>query len=301
MICIIGSGRVGSSTAMRLAEMNLDDVMIIDIVKGLPQGEALDICQSCGFDVKISGSNDFSDMKGSDIVINAAGLARQPGMTRLDLMKKNAEITLSIAKKVKKYAPDCVCIQVANPVDLMAFVMFRETGFSRERVIGMGGMLDSQRFRYFIAEELKVSPRKVEAMVIGEHGDSMVPLVSQAKVNDKTLKELLKPDEIKKVVERTKNAGAELIGLKGSTFYAPSAAVTLMAEAVVRNTKKLFPASVYLQGEYGVSGIFNGVPAKLGNSGLEEIAELDIDEEEKKAFLNSCDVLKGKAKEIGLV
>jgi malate dehydrogenase len=183
----------------------------------------------------------------------------------------------------------------------MAFVMFRETGFSRERVIGMGGMLDSQRFRYFIAEELDISPRKVEAMVIGEHGDSMVPLVSQAKVNNKPLKELLKPDEIKKVVERTKNAGAEVIGLKGSAFYAPSAAVTLMAEAVVKNTKKLFPASVYLQGEYGAEGIFNGVPAKLGNSGLEEIVELDIGEEEKKAFLNSCDALKGKAKEIGLV
>jgi malate dehydrogenase len=301
MITIIGAGRVGSSTAMRIADIDMDDVLLVDIVEGLPMGEALDISQSCNFDVDLRGTNDFRDIRGSDLIINTAGLARKPGMTRLDLAKKNSEITRSIAGNIKKYAPGAIVLQVANPIDLMALVMLKATGFPRERVFAMGGMLDTLRFRYFIAKELGVSPRKVESLVIGEHGDSMVPLVSQVRVGGKPLKELADAGRMKKILERTGQAGAEVIGLKGSTFYAPSQAVAIMAEAIVKDRKSVLPISAYLQGEYGVSGIFNGVPARLGKGGLEEIIELQLDNHELKAFKESCNVLTGKAKELSLL
>ena len=301
MITIIGAGRVGSSTAMRIADMNLDDVLILDIVEGLPRGEALDISQSCNFDVKVSGSNDFSDMRGSKIVISTAGMARKPGMTRLDLMTKNTEITRSVAAKIKEHAPDSIVIQVANPMDLMAFVQREGTGFPRERVIGMGGMLDTQRFSYFVSDHFNVSPRHVESLVMGEHGDSMVPVASQVRVDGRPLSEMAGPDEINSIIERTRKAGAEVIALKGSTFYAPSRAIAVMAEAIVKDTGKVFPTSVYLQGEYGVSGIYAGVPARLGKGGVQEVVELDLDDGERKAFIDSCGILRGKAKELGLL
>lgn len=301
MITIIGAGRVGSSTAMRISELNLDDVMLIDIAEGLPMGEALDISESCNFDVTLSGSNDFRDMRGSRLVINTAGLARKPGMDRLDLMKKNTEITRSVAGKIKEHAPDSIVIQVANPVDMMALVQLKTTGFPRERVIGMGGMLDTLRFSYFVSNHMKVSPRKVESLVIGEHGESMVPVPSQVKVDGRPLSEVASLDEIKGIVERTRKAGAEVIALKGSTFYAPSRAIALMAESIMKDLGKVLPTSVYLQGDYGVTGIYAGVPAKLGRDGLMEVVKLDIEEDERKAFSDSCDILRGKARELGLV
>ncbi|MBN2330283.1 MAG: malate dehydrogenase [Candidatus Aenigmarchaeota archaeon] len=301
MITIIGSGRVGSSTAMRIAEMGLDDVLLLDIVEGLARGEALDISQSCVFDVNVSGSEDFGDMRGSDIVINAAGLARKPGMDRLGLMSRNKEITSSVAGKIKRFAPGSIVIQVANPMDVMSLVQLRETGFEREKVIGMGGVLDSQRFSYFISRRFSVPPSKVEALVIGEHGDSMVPLVSHAKVDGRPLSEIADQGDIGRLIDMTRKAGAEVIELKGSTFYAPARAIALMAEAVARDKKAVLPASVYLQGEYGVSGICAGVPARIGRDGLEGIVEIDITDEEKRAFSSSCDLLRRKAGELGLL
>jgi malate dehydrogenase len=301
MITIIGAGRVGSSAAFRITGMELDDVLLVDIVEGLPRGEALDISQSCDFDVKLTGTNDFKDMSGSDLVINAAGLARKPGMTRLDLMNKNAGITRSVAEKIKKYAPGAVVIQVANPMDMMALVQLKTTGFPRERVIGMGGMLDSLRFSYFISQHFGISPKKVESLVMGEHGDSMVPLASQARVDGKPLQEAAKKEDIEKILDLTRKAGAEVIGLKGATVFAPARAIAIMAEAVIKDKKKVIPTAVYLQGEYGVSGIYTGVPARIGKAGLLEVLELDIDEGERKAFLDSCNVLRGKVKELGLL
>lgn len=301
MITIIGAGRVGSSTAMRIADMNIDDVLLLDIVEGLSTGEALDISQACKHDFSLEGSHNFEDMKGSNLVINTAGLARKPGMTRLDLTKKNYEITKSIAENIKKFAPDSIIMQVANPVELMALTQLKVTGFPKERVIGMGNMLDTLRFSYFISKEAGVSPRNVDSLVMGEHGESMVPMPSQARIDGESMKDVLDKERIDNVIERTGQAGAEVIGLKGSTFYAPSHAITMLAEAIVKNTKKVIPTSAYLQGEYGVSGIYSGVPAKLGKDGLEEIVELDLDEHELSAFKKSCDILIGKAKELGLL
>lgn len=300
MITIIGAGRVGSSTAMRIAEMNICDVLLMDIVDGLPHGEALDISQACKHEYSLNGSNDFSEMAGSKLVINTAGLARKPGMTRLDLTKKNLEITRSTAENIKKYAPDAIILQVANPVELMSLTQMKVTGFPRERVLGMGGMLDTLRFSYFISKEAGVAPGKVESLVMGEHGDSMVPVASQAKIEGRPASEVLDSERMKSVIERTSQAGAEVIGLKGSTFYAPSHAVAMMAEAIMKDTKAVLPTSAYLSGEYGINGIFSGVPAKLGKNGLEEVVELDLEEHELSAFKKSCEILREKAKDFGL-
>jgi len=301
MITVIGAGRVGSSTALRLSETGLDDVTLIDIVEGLPMGEALDISQSCTFDVELNGSNNFEDMMGSDLIINTAGLARKPGMTRLDLTNKNAEITRSIAEKIRKYCPSAIVLQVANPVDLMALVQLKTTGFPKERVIGMGGMLDSLRFRYFISEEAKISSSKVDAMVLGEHGDTMVPLKSTAKIGLKRMLDVLTPGQIADVMERTNQAGAEVIRLKGATFFAPSRAISLMAESIIKNKRAVLPTSAYLEGEYNVSGIYAGVPARLGKNGLEEIIKLELTNEEEQGFQDSCRALKKKADQAKLL
>jgi len=300
MITIIGAGRVGSSTAMKLAEMNLDDITLVDVVQGLPQGEALDISQSCNFDVKVRGSNDFGDIRGSSLIINTAGLARKPGMTRTDLANKNAEITRSLAEHIKTYAPGAVVLQVANPVDLMALVMMKATGFPRERIVGMGGLLDSQRLSYFISRELRVPVKTVNAFVMGEHGETMVPVFSQARAGGRPLKEILKPGRLLELTEKTRNAGAEVIGLKGSTFYAPSVAIARMAEAIIKDKKAVLPASVYLKGEYGILGIFLGVPVVLGKSGMEKVVKVELDDEETAALMDSCKSMFAKAKELGL-
>jgi len=299
MISVIGAGKLGSSAAMRLAEMNLDDVLLVDIVEGLAEGEALDISHSCTFDVRVKGSNRFEDLAGSELVINTAGFPRKPGMTRLDLLAKNTEITRSVAEHVKRYAPDAIVMQVANPMDLMAFVMMKTTGFPPQRVIGMGGMLDTLRFSYYISQKLDVSPRKVSSMVIGEHSNRMVPLASQATVDGKPLRDLLDPDRIAELIENTRQAGAEVVRLRGSAFYAPARAIAIMTETLVKDLGCILPASVYMQGEYGVSDIFVGVPVRLGRAGLAEIVELDLDDHELDAFRDCCEILKSKVEEMG--
>jgi len=300
MISIIGAGKLGSSTALRLAEMNLDDILLVDIVEGLPMGEALDISHSCLFDVDVRGSNEFADIHGSDLVINTAGFPRKPGMTRVDLLGKNREITTSVAKHIRKHAPDTIVIQVANPMDLMALVMMKVTGLPKQRVVGMGGMLDTLRFSYYISRELGVSPRAVESIVIGEHSVNMVPLASQAMVGGKPLRELLDSDAIERAIDNTKNAGAEVVRLRGSAFYAPARAIAIMAQAVLQGLDRVLPASVYMQGEYGVSGLFVGVPVRLGTNGLEQVVELELDHEENVAFQDSCRIVSEKVQEMKL-
>ncbi|MBI5347572.1 MAG: malate dehydrogenase [Candidatus Aenigmarchaeota archaeon] len=280
MITIIGAGRVGSAAAMRIACMGIDDVMLIDIAEGVAQGEALDIAHACCSNVKITGSSRFEDMQGSELIINTAGLARKPGMSRLDLMKENKKITEAIGKHIAGFAPNAVVMQVANPVDIMTLFMLRATGFPRERVIGMGSMLDMLRFSYLISKELG-GHEELDTMVIGEHGDSMVPLVSYTMVSGKPVKDMLDISKINELVEKTRTAGAEVIALKGSTFHGPSAAVAIMAESIIKDRKKIIPASVFLQGEYGFSGICMGVPVTLGKGGAENIIELELDENER--------------------
>ena len=283
---------------MRLAELNVDDVLLVDIVDGLPAGEALDISHSCATDVEVRGSNEFGDIRGSQLIVNTAGLPRKPGMTRLDLLAKNTAITRSVAEQIARYAPDAIVIQVANPMDLMAFVMMKATGFPRNRVLGMGGMLDTLRFSYYIANELGVSPRTVSSMVIGEHSDHMVPLPSQTVVGGKPLREVLDEDRTAAVVEKTRHAGTEVVRLRGSAFYAPARAIAIMTATILNDSKNVLPTSVYLEGEYGVSGIFVGVPARLGKSGLLEVVELELDEQEFQAFRESCNILKDKVREM---
>jgi len=300
MISVIGAGKLGSSAAMKLAEMNLGDVLLVDIVAGRAEGEALDISHSCAFDGKVNGSDRFEQIAGSELVVNTAGFPRKPGMTRLDLLERNTEITRAVAEHVKRYAPDAIVVQVANPVDLMAFVMMKITGFPPHRVIGMGGMLDTLRFTHYISQELDVPPRTVSSMVIGEHSTRMVPLASQTTVDGKPLRDLLAPEQIAGLIENTRQAGAEVVRLRGSAFYAPARAIAIMAETLVNDLGRVVPTSVYVQGEYGVSGIFVGVPARLGRTGLTEIVELDLDRGELDAFRDCCDILKGKVEEIGL-
>ncbi len=302
MISIIGAGRVGSTAAFSLALKELGDIKLVDIMEKVPQGEALDLMHAAhsGFCVDVLGTNDFRDIEGSGIVINTAGLARKPGMDRLDLLQKNRQIVSSVAESIKKFAPDAIVIQVSNPMDVMNFVMHKVTGFERERVIGMGGMLDAQRFSLFLARELDAKPMDVKSMVIGEHGESMVPLFSQSFLDSRPVSELLSEEQKKTVLEKTRKAGAEVIGLKGATVFAPAIAITRMVENIVKNKREMLPVSCYLQGEYGVKDVCIGVPARLGKSGLEEIIELGLEDEEKNAFLQSAEKLKKIISELGI-
>ncbi len=297
MIAIIGAGKVGANAAMRMAEMNLDDLVLIDLLKDAGKGEALDISHSC-CDVSVAGTDSFEDMQGAGLVINAAGAARKPGMSRSNLAKTNLQITQFVAGKIRQHAPDAVVMQVANPVDLMTLAMLRRTSFERSRVVGMGSLLDSMRFSYLISRELNVFSRHVHCMVIGEHGDSMVPLPSQATVSGTPLGQLMDAKRVEALSEKTRTAGADVIALKGSTYFAPSAAIAAMAEAIVKDSKKTFPVSAYLEGEYGVSGVCIGAPAVLGKQGIESIVELNI--EEKALFVKSASVLKSMAAELGI-
>lgn len=296
MITIVGTGRVGGSIAFHLALKGLDDMTLLDIVPGLPQGEALDLshmCATLGIDVDIRGSNDYKDMSGSDVVVVPAGFTRKADMTRLDLLKKNAEVIRGIAKNIAEYSPKAKVILTTNPLDVMTYLMYKETGFPRSRVMGFSGPLDTGRFRYLIAKELGVSTSSVQTLVIGEHGDSMVLLPRLSTVGGKPLTELLSSERIKEIMEESKKSGAEIIRLRGwSSSYAPGGGVALMVEAVKRDTKAVIPTSVYLQGEYGVSDLAIVVPAVLGAEGAERIIELSLTQEEKAAFLKSVDVLR---------
>lgn len=294
MISIIGSGRIGSETAFLLAQRGLDDVRLIDTVKGLPQGHALDIMHAAqsGFKVEVSGSNNFQGIKDSDIVINTAGFTRSADMDRAELINKNKDIVKSVARETKKLAPHSIVIQVSNQMDIMTYIMKNETGFERERVMGMGGILDSQRLALYISRELKVKPDEINSMVIGEHGESMVPVFSNSFFQDKAVSELLSENQMKKIAEETRASGAEVIGLKGATVFAPSIGITRMVESILGDKKETMPVSAYLEGEYGVRGICIGVHAVLGKSGIKEIVELDLSDEEEKAFRQSAEKIK---------
>ena len=295
MITIVGAGKVGSSAAFNILGRRIGDVVLVDVVENLAVGEALDMMQAAPaieFDGKIKGTSDFNEMEGSELVIVTAGLARQPGMSRIDLVNKNAKIVKSVVKEVVKYAPDCKLMIVTNPVDVMTHVAYKESGFKRNRVFGMGNILDTLRFRSYIAIELGVSREDIRALVIGEHGDSMVPLVNFASVSGIPVSTLLSEEQIEKIVSLTKTSGADVIKLKGSTIYAPAAVIAIMADAVLRDRNRVMSVSTYLQGEYGLSNVSIGVPCVLGKNGVERILELKLDSEAKRAFEESASIIK---------
>jgi malate dehydrogenase len=295
MISIIGAGKVGSSAAFRILEFRISDIVLIDIAENLAHGEALDMMQAAPaieFDGRIKGTNDFSEMEGSELVIVTAGEARKPEMSRLDLMTKNAKIVKSIVKEVVKYAPNCKLMMVTNPVDVMTYIAYKESGFERNRVFGMGNILDTLRFRSFIALELGVSREDIRALVIGEHGDSMVPLVNYASVSGIPITALLKKEQIEKIVNLTRTSGADVIKLKGSTTYAPAVVIAIMTDAVLRGRNRVMSVSTYLQDEYGFSDVSIGVPCILGKNGIEEILELKLDFEAKEEFKKSVAIVK---------
>lgn len=295
MISIIGSGRVGSTLAMILVQRNVDDITLVDIIPGLPEGEALDLSHMAaelGIDVKITGSNDYSALRGSEIVIVTAGLARKPGMTRMDLLTKNAGIIKSVTGEVAKHAPDSKLIMVTNPLDAMTYVALKTTGFRKSRVFGMGGMLDLSRFKQLISEDLHVSRSSINALVIGEHGESMTPLASYSSVNGIPLRDFLNDQQIDDAIERTRKIAAEVIAKKGATFYAPANGIARMVEAVRYDKKALLPVSAFLEGEFGLSGLCIGVPAIIGKEGVEKIIQLDLQGKEKESFEKGAETLK---------
>ena len=288
MITIIGSGKVGGDAALFSALKRLDDqVLLLDVVGGLPQGEAMDInhmLSEQGIDVEVKGSNEFSDMKGSKIVVVVAGSGRKPGMTRMDLLKINAGVVKSVVDNIKKYASDSMIIPVTNPLDPMAYVTYKASGFEKNRVFGMGGMLDLSRFRQFIHEATGYSRDSIRALVIGEHGENMLPLPRFSSVSGIPLNSLLSKEKLAELVQNTKQVAARVIELKGATVHAPGNAISAMIESVVRDRRQLIPVATYLDGEYGHSDVTIGVPAIIGKNCVEKIVELDLNSEEKSSF-----------------
>ena len=296
-VTVVGAGNVGASVALRLADKELADVVIIDILEGIPQGKALDTLQAgpvMRSDSQVTGTNDYKDTANSDLVVITAGFPRKPGMTRDDLLKKNYDVIKPTTEQVVQYSPNCILIIVTNPLDAMCQAALRVSGFPKHRVIGMAGILDSARFRTFIAQELKVSVENVQAFVMGGHGDTMVPLVRFSQVAGIPLTELLDAATIERIVKRTRDGGAEIVKyLKaGSAFYAPSAAVMEMVEAILKDKKKILPCAAYLEGEYGIQGLYVGVPVKLGENGLEQIIEVKLTADEQKALQKSAGAVK---------
>jgi len=294
-ITVVGAGHVGEVCAQRLAEKELcEEVVLIDILEGIPQGKALDQWESApveGFDTMVVGANDYEPAAGSDLFIVTAGIARKPGMSRDDLLRTNAGIVRSVSGEIARVAPDAVVIVVSNPLDVMAYVAKETTGFPRERVIGMAGVLDTARFRAFIAMELDVSVEDIQAMVLGGHGDTMVPLVSYTAVSGIPVSRLIGTNRLDAIIERTRNGGAEIVKFlkTGSAYYAPSAAAVQMAESIVKNKRRILPAAAYLEGEYGQEGIYLGVPCKLGAGGLQEVVEVELTESESAALASSAE------------
>jgi malate dehydrogenase len=290
MISIVGAGKVGSAAAFDILRYRIGDVVLVDIAENLAKGEALDMMQAAPaieFDGKIRGTSNFNEIKGSELVIVTAGQSRGPGMTRIDLMNKNAKIVKSIVKEIVKYAPECSLMMVTNPVDIMVYIAFKESGFSRNRVFGMGNILDTMRFRSYIAGELNVSREDIRALVIGEHGDSMVPLVEYASVSGIPVTQLLSKKKIDKVVHLTKTSGSDVINLKGATTYAPGVVIAIMADAILRGRNRVMGVSTYLQGEYGFSDVSIGVPVILGKDGVEKILELRLAAETRRLLSES--------------
>jgi malate dehydrogenase len=306
-VTVIGAGNVGANCALRIAEKELADVVLVDIVEGVPQGKALDLLESApvqGYDVLITGANNYEPTANSDVVIITAGFPRKPGMSRDDLLLANHGIVRTAAEQASKYSPNSIFIVVSNPLDAMCWTAMKVSRFTRNRVVGMAGVLDAARFRTFIARELDVSVDNVTALVLGGHGDTMVPLVRSANVNGVPLTELLDAATIERLVDRTRNGGAEIVKFlkTGSAYYAPSAAAVLMAESILRDRKMVLPCAAYLDGEYGIRGLFVGVPVKLGAAGVEKIYEVKLDQTEREQLNKSAaavqelvDVLSQKA------
>lgn len=292
-VSIIGSGYVGATAVYYIAEKNLADIVMVDVVEGLPQAKAMDYLHAAPmqkYNVRISGTNDYKDITGSDVVVITAGIPRKPGMDRMDLMKINVDIAKKASQAIAEYAPNAIVIVVSNPLDIIAMVTLQESGFALKRVMGMAGILDSTRFRYFIAESLGVWPGDVMAMVLGGHGDSMVPLSRFTRVNGIPVTELMDDETLESLINRTRTGGGEIVSLlkKGSAFYAPGAAVAKMVEVVVKDEKRVVPVSAYLRGEYGYNDVFLGVPVLLGENGVERIIELALTLDEKKALDESA-------------
>jgi len=297
-ITVVGAGHVGASLAQRVAEQELArEVIVVDILEGIPQGKGLDQWQSGpieGFDSKIIGTNDYNLAANSDMFLVTAGIARKPGMSRDDLVRTNAEIVKAVSQEIKRIAPKAIVVVISNPLDVMCWVTKEVTGFPRERVFGMAGILDTARFRTFLGEALDLSVEDIQAMVLGGHGDTMVPLISYTTVSGIPVTQLIDRATLDKIVERTRNGGAEIVAFlkTGSAYYAPSAGAAQMAEAIVKDKKRLLPCSAWLNGEYGISGVYLGVPCKLGAAGLEGIVQVQLTAEEKVSLQKSADSVK---------
>ncbi|MGZ4124917.1 MAG: malate dehydrogenase [Actinomycetota bacterium] len=302
-VTVVGSGFVGQTTAMRIVQNGLADVVLIDIIEDLPQGLALDMKQSSpivGFEPNVVGTNDYADTAGSDVVVITAGFPRQPGMSRMDLLGKNAGVIRSVVEQVAPGSPNAIIIVVTNPLDEMTFLASEVSGFPKERVMGMAGVLDSARLRYFIAEELGISPMEVDAMTLGSHGESMVPLPRHATVGGKPLTELVDDETLERLYARTRDAGAEIVALlkKGSAYYAPSAAVTKMVEAIAGATDDILPVCAWCTGQYGIDGVYVGVPVRLSRKGVEEIVELDLSDQELAALRSAAEGIRAKCEDV---
>lgn len=304
-ITIVGAGNVGAHAAVWAGIKELGDIILIDVVEGVPQGKALDLMETSpveGFDSNITGTNDYKDTANSDIVIITAGVPRKAGMSRSDLININTGIVKAVVEQIAKYSPNAIILVVTNPLDVMVYVAWKVSGFPPNRVMGLSGALDSARLRAFISMELKISVEDIHAMVIGGHADEMVPLPRYCSAAGIPLTQLIKKDRLDALMERTKKAGGEIVGLlkTGSAFYAPSAAVVEMAEAIIKDKKRIIPCAAYCKGEYGVNGIFIGVPVKLGSNGVEAIIEIELNKEEKAAFDNSAAAIRKLIEEIKL-
>ncbi len=303
-ITVVGAGHVGATCAHLLALKEMArEVVIVDILEGVPMGKALDQWERApveGYDTMITGANDYESAAGSDMFIITAGVPRKPGMSRDDLLSINAGIVKSVSHEIKRVAPDSIIIMVSNPLDVMAFVAKEETGFPRERVIGMAGVLDTARFRSFLAMELDVSVEDIQAMVLGGHGDSMVPITSTASISGIPLTYFVDGEPLEAIVNRTRKGGGEIVGLlkTGSAYYAPAAGAVQMAEAIIKNKRRILPSSAYLQGEFGLNDIFIGVPCKLGEGGLLEIVELELSDSEKEALTSSANAVQSTIEDL---
>ncbi len=298
LVTVIGAGNVGATTAQRIAEAGLADVVLVDIVEGLPQGKALDLAEAApvvGHDMEVRGTNDYADTAGSDVIVVTSGLARQPGMSRDDLMAKNASIVSSVVNASVEHSPDAIVIVVTNPLDAMCHVALETSGLPSDRVIGMAGVLDSARFRSFIAAELGVSVTNTHAFVLGGHGDTMVPLPRFSTVGGVPITELMSAERIEALVDRTRKGGAEIVGLlkTGSAFYAPAASIAQMVDAILSDRHMILPCAVLLDGQYGVSGLYVGVPVQLGRKGVEKVVEIELTQSEQKAFDASAAAVQG--------
>ncbi len=304
-ITIVGAGHVGAHCALWAATKELGDIVLVDVVEGIPQGKGLDLAEAApveGFDSIIIGTNSYEETAGSDVVIITAGLARKPGMSRDDLLKTNADIIKGVTEQVVKYSPDCIIIMVTNPLDAMVYEAKKISGFPKNRVIGMAGVLDSARMRTFIAMELGVSVEDVTAFVLGGHGDTMVPLPRYSTVAGIPITELMSAERVEAINERTRKGGGEIVGLlkTGSAYYAPSASAVEMAEAIIKDKKRVLPCAAYLEGEYGIDGYYMGVPVVLGKDGVEKIIEIDLTDEEKSALDHSLEDVKNNVEKLHL-